>query len=73
VWYEAVEERVIVVARGAKRKEVLEAGKFDVSSLWGDEMPTSAVLGTLSQKTSILMSPRFVCRVTDMVNGRDSQ
>ncbi len=30
---------------------------------------TSAVLGTLSQKTSILMSPRLVCKVTDMVNG----
>lgn len=28
---------------------------------------TSAVLGTLSQKTSILMSPWVVCSVTDMV------
>lgn len=28
---------------------------------------TSAVLGTLSQKTSIFMSPRFVCSVTDIV------
>lgn len=28
---------------------------------------TSAVLGTLSQKTSILMSPSVVCNVTDMV------
>ncbi len=36
-------------------------------------MLTSAVLGTLSQNTSILMSPRFVCRVTDMVNGAGSQ
>jgi len=30
---------------------------------------TSAVLGTLSQKTSILIVPRLVCRVTDMLNG----
>ena len=29
---------------------------------------TSAVLGTLSQNTSILMSPRVVCNVTDMVS-----
>lgn len=28
---------------------------------------TSAVLGTLSQKTSILRSPTFVWRVTDIV------
>jgi len=27
VWYEAVEERAIVVARGAKSKEVLPTGK----------------------------------------------
>ena len=29
---------------------------------------TSAVLGTDSQKTSILISPRVVCSVTDMAN-----
>lgn len=28
---------------------------------------TSAVFGTLSQKTSIFRSPKFVCNVTDMV------
>lgn len=33
---------------------------------------TSAVLGTLSQKTSILMSPRVVCSVTDMVEDADA-
>lgn len=31
---------------------------------------TSAVLGTLSQKTSILMVPAVVCSVTDMVAAR---
>lgn len=31
---------------------------------------TSAVFGTDSQKTSILMSPRLVCSVTDMAEGR---
>lgn len=34
-------------------------------------MLTSAVLGTLSQKTSILMSPREVWSVTDMVVPRN--
>lgn len=32
--------------------------------------PTSAVFGTLSQKTSILMLPAVVCSVTDMVAAR---
>lgn len=31
---------------------------------------TSAVLGTLSQKTSILMVPAVVCSVTDMMAAR---
>lgn len=31
---------------------------------------TSAVLGTDSQKTSILMSPTLVCNVTDMASGQ---
>lgn len=31
---------------------------------------TSAALGTLSQKTSILMSPSVVCSVTDMMRTR---
>jgi hypothetical protein len=70
VRYEAMEERAIVIARGAKSKEVLVAGKFDMFQAGrGGGGLTSAVLGTLSQKTSILMSPRFVCKVTDMVNG----
>lgn len=72
VRYEAMEERAIVIARGAKGKEVLAAGKFDMFQAGRGEGGgglTSAVLGTLSQKTSILMSPRFVCKVTDMVNG----
>jgi hypothetical protein len=30
VRYEAMEERAIVIARGAKGKEVLAAGKFDM-------------------------------------------
>ena len=34
---------------------------------WG--LFTSAVLGTLSQKTSIFMSPWEVCSVTDMMCG----
>lgn len=33
--------------------------------VWG--MYTSAVLGTLSQKTSIFISPMLVCSVTDMM------
>lgn len=33
----------------------------------GSIVRTSAVLGTASQKTSILMSPRLVWRVTDML------
>lgn len=32
---------------------------------------TSDVLGTLSQKTSIFKSPKFVCRVTDMMKDLD--
>lgn len=39
-------------------------GRFGAERL----LVTSAVLGTLSQNTSILMSPRVVCNVTDMVN-----
>ncbi len=38
-------------------------------SEWSHGRRTSAVLGTLSQKTSILKSPRVVWRVTDMVVG----
>lgn len=34
----------------------------------GGLIVTSAVLGTLSQNTSILMSPRVVCNVTDMIS-----
>lgn len=30
------------------------------------DLVTSAVLGTLSQNTSILISPKFVCKVTDI-------
>ena len=33
-------------------------------------MLTSAVLGTDSQKISILMSPRVVCSVTDMADDK---
>ena len=36
-------------------------------------MLTSAVLGTDSQKTSILMSPAVVCNVTDMAGDRQSR
>lgn len=68
--YEAMEEGAIVISGGAKGKEVLVAGKFDMFQAGRGMMElTSAVLGTLSQKTSILMSPRFVCKMTDMVNG----
>lgn len=30
MWYKAMKERTIVIARGAKSKEVLVAGKFDM-------------------------------------------
>jgi hypothetical protein len=62
--------------RAAEGEEVLLAGRStlaigflcDEKEAWEEWISlTSAVLGTLSQKTSILMSPRVVCRVTDMV------
>lgn len=34
------------------------------------ELFTSAVLGTLSQNTSILTLPRLVCKVTDMMTSQ---
>lgn len=45
----------------------VERGRKDVR--------TSAVLGTLSQNTSILRSPRDVCSVTDIapVNGAEAE
>jgi len=39
---------------------------------WPSVSRTSAVLGTLSQNTSILRSPALVCRVTDMAATVDS-
>ena len=41
-----------------------------MSLVASDSGLTSAVLGTDSQKTSILMSPRVVWRVTDMAGDR---
>lgn len=69
---EAVEEGAIVVAGCAEGEEVLEeeSGWRCFMGLKGErreELLTSAVLGTLSQKTSILRSPRLVCSVTDML------
>jgi len=68
----------IVEGGGAEGEEILvlmsaflQACSFcrknSTLSLWG---LTSAVLGTDSQKTSILMSPRAVWRVTDMAVGK---
>ena len=42
-------------------------GRREGGGGWG--LFTSAVLGTLSQKTSIFMSPWVVCSVTDMMCG----
>ena len=81
---EAVEGGGVVVAGGAEGEEVLEIGVLLEESVLeevarqagrGRRERTSAVLGTLSQKTSILMSPREVCKVTDMtvVGGRGTR
>ena len=69
-----MEGGAIVSPGSAKCEEVL---KDRQSRSWNEvqimsastEGLTSAVLGTDSQKTSILMSPRVVWRVTDMTLG----
>lgn len=70
-----MEGRFIVIVRCAEGKEILYAGSgtlvtefFVVVRLRERNCRlTSAVLGTLSQKTSILIFPRVVCKVTDIV------
>jgi hypothetical protein len=63
---------MVVVAGCAESKEVLQmlisfpALRIGGISVKTGEQQTSAVLGTLSQKTSILRSPKLVCSVTDM-------
>ncbi len=69
---QSVKGRLVVVVRCTERKEILQQYALvlcvpvKVRVEMGEE-PTSVVLGTLSQKTSILRSPKLVCRVTDMV------
>jgi len=68
--YQSVEGRLIVVVRRAQSEEILGVRQSRVSGVLGKahaDILTSAVLGTLSQNTSILRSPRVVCNVTDMV------
>lgn len=54
-----MEGRVVVVARCAESKEVLVVKGIVSKGQLGEnnQTHTSAVLGTLSQNTSILMSP----------------
>jgi hypothetical protein len=62
-----VEWRFIVVARATEGKEILVgvSKKPGLNIYW--IIRTSAVLGTLSQYISTLMSPCDVCSVTDIV------
>lgn len=71
---EPVKGRLVVVAGRAEGEKVLFGGAVAKRQLmarrWVSvrtrEGRTSAVLGTLSQNTSILRSPREVCSVTDI-------
>jgi hypothetical protein len=62
-----VEWRFIVVARATEGKEILVgvSKRPGLNIYW--IIRTSAVLGTLSQYISTLMSPCDVCSVTDIV------
>jgi hypothetical protein len=62
--YESMKKRSIVIIGCTESKKILEQSGLLSSKR---RNLTSAVLGTLSQNTSSLMSPRFVCRVTDMM------
>jgi hypothetical protein len=59
-----MKKRSIVIIGCTESKKILEQSGLLSSKR---RNLTSAVLGTLSQNTSSLMSPRFVCRVTDMM------
>lgn len=73
---EPVKGRIVVVAGRAEGEKVLFWGCGCKTSVDGEavgecvcgreRVRTSAVLGTLSQNTSILRSPRDVCSVTDI-------
>lgn len=52
--------------RGGRSGERQSARQCNREAVRPSDIHTSAVLGTLSQKTSILRSPRVVCSVTDM-------
>lgn len=62
-----MEWRLIVVARATEGKEILVgvSKRPGLNIYW--IIRTSAVLGTLSQYISTLMSPCDVCSVTDIV------
>lgn len=64
-----MEGRAVEIARSAKSEEILEVIMVSLWALQGSKLGalTSAVFGTLSQNTSILMSPWDVWRVTDML------
>ena len=54
--------RLVILARGTKGEKVLwDAGGERRIDINNGIFNTSAVLGTASQKISILMSPRSVC------------
>lgn len=63
----AMEWRGIVGAGGAQGHEILTMAVSKSGNMaWRGCCLTSAVLGTDLQKTSTLILPRLVCRVTDM-------
>ena len=61
-----MEGRLVVIACSAESEEVLGGVSRDAARRVVFFLQTSAVLGTLSQYISTLMSPCDVCKVTDM-------
>lgn len=72
-----MEGRGVILAGGAEGEEVLRQSAGAAQRGGGRAARTSAVLGTLSQKSSILRSPRSVCncgaRLADGGRGRASE
>jgi hypothetical protein len=65
----AVKLTIVVKATGAQRKEVLQIKRYLRVTRLG-ELLTSHVFGHDSQNNSSLMSPKFVCKVTDIVDSK---
>ena len=64
-----MDRRIIIGGGGAESEEILP-GLMHVEKVHNLQN-TSAVFGTLSQKTSIFRSPRSVCSCVAVVNGVD--